>query len=371
MTSILFTILFIYDPVFYPTPVSAQSFKIRLPFFNNYRVTAQFDHLYPNYNPFDTEVTIDNGDTSLTGNPYYYRSHNGVDFATPTNTPILAAASGIIYAVRDQVPQSGYGKYVYIDHQNGYFTLYAHLNSIGNFDGRQLAPGDPVESGYEIGKSGNSGTTLPHLHFGVYLGTNPFEEKYVTDPFGWTGRYPDPLIDYPLEGQGHQAECLWRSLPQDQISCNDIIFEDGGAGFGFYGSWDTYETGNGGHLTSTWSTPADDIAWWTLDDPGDIGRNRITPGTYKIFVYLPTNSDLTHYAIYYVYDGGVSVIVYLDQSVGQGQWVSLGTYRLTEDSFIVLHSNTGETGKFVVADGIKFRTYRTFNPAIYKQIPIQ
>jgi murein DD-endopeptidase MepM/ murein hydrolase activator NlpD len=388
--SILFMMLFMCNFIFQPMPVSAQSFKIQPPFSTNHKINAQLDHYYPNYshtNP-DSEVTIDNGDHSLEGQPhqedpgrpYYYAGHPGTDFEAYANTPVLAVASGVIYDVRNFDPSintgiPGYGKYVYIDHQNGYITLYAHLNSIGIYNGRELVVGDPVEAGYEIGKSGNTGMQDYHLHFGVYLGPDPVHEQYPTDPFGWTGRYADPLINYPSQGQGHQAECLWRSLPQDPISCNDIIFADQGSGFvpAPPQNWSRYPTGNGGCVTSTHASSADNVAFWYLYDPLNKGRNVIRPGTYQIFVYLPKTdvNQATETAMYVIHADGGTYSVPKDQRIGSENWILLGVFRLNELSYVVLHTDQGTAGKWVYADDIKFRPASIYLPILRKEQPTQ
>ncbi len=56
------------------------------------------------------------------------------------------------------------GDYVMIDHGNGEYSLYAHLQP----GGMRVKPGDIVKAGQPIGKLGSSGnSTEPHLHFQV------------------------------------------------------------------------------------------------------------------------------------------------------------------------------------------------------------
>jgi murein DD-endopeptidase MepM/ murein hydrolase activator NlpD len=90
-----------------------------------------------------------------------YRAHHGIDYATPTGTPIKAAYSGkVIFVGR----KGGYGKTVIIKHAAGYKTLYAHLSRF------HVSVGQRVKTGQHIADSGNTGrSTGPHLHFGLSL----------------------------------------------------------------------------------------------------------------------------------------------------------------------------------------------------------
>ncbi len=57
---------------------------------------------------------------------------------------------------------SGYGNLVIVDHDGGFFSLYAHLDDIG------VSAGGSVEQGSAIGTVGNTGSTKePHLHFEI------------------------------------------------------------------------------------------------------------------------------------------------------------------------------------------------------------
>jgi len=54
--------------------------------------------------------------------------HMGLDIRTQqrVNLPVYAAADG--YVARIKVEPGGFGQAIYINHPNGYTTLYAHLN---------------------------------------------------------------------------------------------------------------------------------------------------------------------------------------------------------------------------------------------------
>ena len=85
--------------------------------------------------------------------------HEGLDFAAPSGTPILAAAGGVI---RTAARQSGFGNLVEIDHGDGLLTRYAHAEVL------LVKKGDVVSRGQMIARVGSTGlSTGPHLHFEV------------------------------------------------------------------------------------------------------------------------------------------------------------------------------------------------------------
>lgn len=95
--------------------------------------------------------------------------HNGIDLASYSGAPILAAADGEILIARGSGWNGGYGSYVVIKHPNGMQTLYGHLNSVA------VSVGQHVAKGQTIGGMGNTGdSTGTHLHFEVRGGRNPF-----------------------------------------------------------------------------------------------------------------------------------------------------------------------------------------------------
>lgn len=85
--------------------------------------------------------------------------HEGLDFAAPRGTPIVAAAGGVVVKARYV---SGYGRLVEIDHGNELITRYAHASKL------LVKEGDLVYRGQRIAKVGSTGrSTGPHLHFEV------------------------------------------------------------------------------------------------------------------------------------------------------------------------------------------------------------
>lgn len=83
--------------------------------------------------------------------------HSGTDFKAKDNTPIKAVNSGKIVIAKNRFYA---GNSIVIDHGNGIFSCYFHLNSMN------YKVGDIVKKGDIIGLSGSTGrVTGPHLHF--------------------------------------------------------------------------------------------------------------------------------------------------------------------------------------------------------------
>lgn len=134
---------------------------------------------------FDNPVKIP---LVLSGNFGELRSnhfHSGLDIKTQQREgiPIYAPADGFVNRIK--VAHYGYGKALYIQHPNGYSTVYAHLQSYANeiedyVKEKQYAQETfelelfpeatqlPVKKGDLIAYSGNSGSSGgPHLHFEI------------------------------------------------------------------------------------------------------------------------------------------------------------------------------------------------------------
>jgi len=87
------------------------------------------------------------------------RYHYGIDFGSPTGTPIVAAASGVVLKT---TCGSGYGNCLIIQHDNGTKTLYAHASKLYVGTGTRVTKGERIAA---VGSTGRS--TGPHLHFEI------------------------------------------------------------------------------------------------------------------------------------------------------------------------------------------------------------
>ena len=100
--------------------------------------------------------------------------HYGIDLAAPMYTPEYAAEDGVVLRAG---PASGFGLAVYILHDDGYVTVYGHMDSI------KVRAGQYVQAGQTIALLGMRGeSTGPHLHFEVHRGG---EYGTPVDPIPW------------------------------------------------------------------------------------------------------------------------------------------------------------------------------------------
>ena len=149
--------------------------NLTLPFADpNPRITSWMDHHYPDRQSDGVMIRFD----GATG--YAYDGHRGIDYAMPSNTPVVAADEGtVIYS--EWSDSGGWG--VVIDHAFDR-TAYFHNNQLFVY------PGQHVSRGQLIALSGSTGnSTGPHVHFEVRDLLTPW---HSIDPYGWTGRGPDP-----------------------------------------------------------------------------------------------------------------------------------------------------------------------------------
>jgi len=111
--------------------------------------------------------------------------HMGLDIRTQQkqNLPVYASAEG--YISRVSIEPGGFGRTIYINHPNGYTTVYAHLNNfeprlhqyvkeqqykLESWEADLVLPPSifPVRKGDFIAYSGNTGASAgPHVHFEI------------------------------------------------------------------------------------------------------------------------------------------------------------------------------------------------------------
>lgn len=90
---------------------------------------------------------------------HIYRAHNGIDYAAPKGTPIMAIGDG---TVLEAAYGGGNGNYVKIKHNSTYTSQYLHMSKFGD----NIKKGSSVKQGDIIGYVGSTGlATGPHLCF--------------------------------------------------------------------------------------------------------------------------------------------------------------------------------------------------------------
>jgi murein DD-endopeptidase MepM/ murein hydrolase activator NlpD len=97
---------------------------------------------------------------------------NAIDLVVDVDTPVLAAADGIVTFVKDSSNIGGsnpiywdHTNFIVIMHSNEEYSRYDHLH----YNSSKVKVGQYVKAGEEIARVGMTGYTyLPHLHFQVF-----------------------------------------------------------------------------------------------------------------------------------------------------------------------------------------------------------
>lgn len=156
--------------------LSSESDSLKANIRNRFAAGPRYSDSYGGFMqiPVAVEYTV----TSPYGDRFHpitgqWKHHAGVDLGVDYNTPVYAAAAGVVSMASWY---GGYGKSVMIDHGDGIQSLYAHNNSL------LVEEGQYVTQGQMIALSGSTGnSTGPHLHFEVRKDGNDI------DPYTYMG----------------------------------------------------------------------------------------------------------------------------------------------------------------------------------------
>jgi murein DD-endopeptidase MepM/ murein hydrolase activator NlpD len=174
------------------------------PFADEYQLLNYFDHDVPTAPEVTNRYQLTwHGDRAVPGRDIGgYDGHRGIDWLLPENTPMFAVTSGqVLFAgpftapcfLEDNKVLTGMSVGVQFVAPDGdtYVVSYGHMNRV------DVAPGDQVVEGEQIGLSGVTGCVgkahIAHVHFELarVVSLSP-RASNVIDPFGWEGPGVDP-----------------------------------------------------------------------------------------------------------------------------------------------------------------------------------
>ncbi len=216
---------------------------------------AQIDNVPQDYfkDPLDIPLILSGTFGELRSNHF----HAGLDIKTQGRQGLEVKASAKGFISRIKIQHYGYGKALYIQHPNGYTTVYGHLKKLApkieeylkerqyNKESYEieLFPGATelqVEQGEVIAYSGNTGGSGgPHLHFEIRDGSqrpmNP--EMFGIDIQDTRDPIVDGLFAYPIGEGAHVNNSANRQklrlIPQNDGSYTTNTVEAcGEIGFG-------------------------------------------------------------------------------------------------------------------------------------------
>jgi murein DD-endopeptidase MepM/ murein hydrolase activator NlpD len=102
-------------------------------------------------------------------------SHGGIDIGAPMGAKVVAGRAGKVSSCFNGCSHNygksgscgcggGFGNNVYLDHGDGYVTIYGHMKKI------TVSQGQTVSAGQKIGEVGSTGwSTGPHLHYELHI----------------------------------------------------------------------------------------------------------------------------------------------------------------------------------------------------------
>lgn len=407
---ILLVALFLSDnttvaqPMTFVSPLSPQQTAfLNVPYYGAKRVTAYFDHEFPNYQINNRIVLYDGrvipstngacgwnnagqaiaycavaGQTPCTS-CIWYEGHSGNDFSLDYE-PVLASADGTVFRAGWQDwgnRGAGYGLHLRLSHDSGYETIYGHLSAL------TVITNAMVSQGQIIGTSGDTGNSAgAHLHFEVRL------NGAATDPFGSLGSQ-SLWRDGSWNAQGR-----WVGQPEPRYGTPLVVDDDNPTNVGDPNDNPYFTKGRGGlggtscppQICDYWyrdtSTGWDGDMLYTyiLDTTPDYWVRWIPPrsGLYDVQVWIPSNHATTWEARYWLvstYNYMPSTYMIVDQWGTSNRWISLGIHQFgnwPNAPWIGLwisdrKVHPSEHGRKLGVDAIRFRTpWPVYIPLVLK-----
>lgn len=137
---------------------------------------------------------------------------HAMDFDLPIGAPVHAVRSGVVLAVEERFSDDDrmtyHENWVMVRHADGTVARYIHLTK----DGALVEPGEAIDQGQVIGKSGSSGPlTAPHLHFDVQACGPNLPPDFNSLPCGMT--VPVSFRNTEDHACGLEARATYTALP--------------------------------------------------------------------------------------------------------------------------------------------------------------
>ncbi len=214
---------------------------------NNAQTTNSSDFIFP----LDIEPSVSGSFAELRSNHF----HSGIDLSTngKTGLGVKCMADGIISRIK--ISPVGYGNAVYVKHNNGYTSVYAHLKSYApkidsvitreQYKIEQFSidyfPTDSiyVKKGETIAYSGNSGSSGgPHLHYEI----RDSNTEEPLNPFFFTSNIKDNVRPKLLTIRIYPLDSDSKVNGNSSAKNYPIVFYDGK--FHLKGNPTIYATGN-------------------------------------------------------------------------------------------------------------------------------
>ena len=204
--------------------------------------------------PLNTEKIL-NGNFGESRSAHF---HSGIDFKTKFKEGLNVYSSAEGYISRISIKHGGFGKALYINHPNGYTTVYAHLRNfsdkiekyikklqyqretfqIENYPNKNSLP---ISKNENIGNSGNTGSSAgPHLHYEIRKTSNqmPLNPQLFNFEIKDTRRPTiSSLYFYKLNNLNKLSDPvkLKMSKINDSTYLSEKVFANGKIGFGISG----------------------------------------------------------------------------------------------------------------------------------------
>jgi murein DD-endopeptidase MepM/ murein hydrolase activator NlpD len=139
---------------------------------------SMYKYSYPVFDITSSYVTCEYGDIQ-----YYYlgrlrkKFHMGIDIGCRFDSRIKAVENGIVVGLG--FSKYGYGNFIKLQHEDGNYTLYAHLDEI------RVKENEKVFKGQFIGIMGSTGNSIgKHLHYEIRDKNNKTINPVLNSTYG-------------------------------------------------------------------------------------------------------------------------------------------------------------------------------------------